>query len=60
MLICVSGTYSNSLLMLVLGIDNAKSGVLLVSEGAHGDDAALLNCLEHVSYAEFFLECLII
>jgi succinylglutamate desuccinylase len=42
---------SNSWLMLILGVGNAKAGALVISGGAQGDDLALLNLLERVSYA---------
>jgi hypothetical protein len=42
-----------TLLLFASGIDNAESGALVTSEGAQGDDVALLSCLEHVSYAGF-------
>jgi hypothetical protein len=48
---CVAQRYSNPLLMLVL---DAEVGALVVSVGARDDDAALLGCLEHVSYANVF------
>jgi hypothetical protein len=47
--------------MLGLGIGNGEAGALVVNEGAEDDDAALLSCLECVSYAEvffFIMSCL--
>jgi hypothetical protein len=53
--VCVGKRDSNSWLVLVLDIGNAEVGVLVVSEGAQGDDAALLTYLERVSYVEVFI-----
>jgi hypothetical protein len=41
--------------MLVLGIRGVEAGALAVSGGVQDDDAALLSCLERVSYAKVFL-----
>jgi hypothetical protein len=42
----------NPWLMVVLGIEDVGAGVLVVSGGAEDDDAALLSCLERVSYVK--------
>jgi hypothetical protein len=41
--------------MLVLGVRNAEARALAISDGSQGDDLALLNCLERVSYTRVFL-----
>jgi hypothetical protein len=46
---------SNPLLMLVLDVDDANAGALVVSGSARGDDVTLLSFLEHVSYTKVFL-----
>jgi hypothetical protein len=46
---------SNPLLMLVLDVDDANVGALVVNRSARGDDVTLLSFLEHVSYAKVFL-----
>jgi hypothetical protein len=53
--VCVGKRDSNSWLVLVLDIGNAEAGVLVVSEGAQGDDVTLLTYLERVSYVEVFI-----
>jgi hypothetical protein len=52
--VCVGKRDSNSWLVLVSDIGNAKAGALVVSDGAQGDDTALLSYLERVSYLELF------
>jgi hypothetical protein len=53
--VCVVKRDLNSWLMLVLGIRGVEAGALAISGGVQDDDAALLSCLERVSYAKVFL-----
>jgi hypothetical protein len=39
----------------VLGVHNVGAGILVGGEGVSEDDRALLNCVEHVSYAKIFI-----